>query len=312
MATDVAASALGRPGLPPLGTYLRAVIALGVGSLRLALPALGLLYFYRLGMALYIAFSGDAASPLGLYDQATLIVTVVMEVVAYLPMLVLIYTPFLPLQDSLLQGERRSFMASARIVLERLVPFVISTIAQLLLTFGPPAFFLVGAGFLAGTLPEGQEEWGRWIVLVTLFPCFFYGCIMALFLLFAMPLLVLENRGPFASIRLSFALIGRQFGGILGRSFVFLILLIIAAIAASIPEAILQASADAAGFEHPAVKIAQAIWSAGVTALMFPFSVAALMVLYRSAVPARGAAAMRSAGPAAEEAPPVTSPYRFE
>ncbi len=310
MVTDVASPALGRPGLPPLGTYLRAVVALGIGSLRLALPALGFLYFYRLGMNLYMAFSGDTADPFGLHNQETLVVTMVMEFVAYLPMLVLIYTPFLPLQDSLLQGERRSFMASVRLVLERMVPFVISTIAQLLITFGPPSFLLVGAGMLAGTLPDGQEDWGRWIVLLTLVPAVIYICIMALFLLFAMPLLVLERRGPFASLRLSFALVGRQFGGILGRLFVFLALIIIAAIAASIPEAILQASANAAGFEHPAIKIARAIWSAGVSALMFPFSVAALMVLYRSAVPARGAAAMQPAG--AEAAPPATSPFRFE
>src|SRR5881396_820302 len=63
MVLDGPAATAGRPSLPPIDTYLRAVIALGFASLRLAIPALGFLYFYRLGMGLYLALSTDSSSP---------------------------------------------------------------------------------------------------------------------------------------------------------------------------------------------------------------------------------------------------------
>ena len=295
----------GRPGLPPLGTYLRAVVALGLGSLRQALPALGFLYCYRLGMELFLAFSADASNPLGSYDNETFIMSAAMELVAYLPMLVLIYTPFLPLQDSLLRGERLSFLDCVRLVLERLVAFVISVVAQVALAFGPPALLVGGAAALVAALPTGDEDLARLALLATLAPALLWVVTIALFLIYAIPLLVLERRGPFMSIRLSFGLVARQFGGILGRLFVFFALLTLAAIALSMPNAMLQVWSAAASVDHPILRIAAAIWSAAVSAILFPFSVAALMLLYRSSVPASGA-------PAAPITAPATSPFRFE
>lgn len=304
---------LGRPGLPSLGTYLRAVVALGLGSMRLALPALGFLYFYRLGMELFLAFSTDASSPLGSYDSKAFVMSMAMEIAAYLPMLVLIYTPFLPLQDSVLRGERRSFLDCVRIVLERLVAFVISVIAQVVLAFGPPTLILGGVVVFISAIPTKQEELGRLALLATLVPCLLWVAIIGFFLIYAIPLLVLERRGPLSSIRLSFALVGRQFGGIFGRLFIFFCLLTLAAIALSMPEAIVQAWSAAADVDHPAIRISRAIWSAAVSAVLFPFSVAALMVLFRSSVSAAGAsvgvAGVRVPG---EEPPPTTSPFRFE
>ncbi|HYR69542.1 MAG TPA: hypothetical protein VER77_06635, partial [Candidatus Dormibacteraeota bacterium] len=116
MVLEGTAAPAGRSSLPPIDTYLRAVIALGFASLRRALPALGFLYCYRLGMGLYLALSRDSSSPFGVYDERTLVLTAAMYVVAYFPMLVLITTPFLPLQDSILRGEHRSFGASVRLV----------------------------------------------------------------------------------------------------------------------------------------------------------------------------------------------------
>ena len=52
-----------RSGLLPVGTYLRAVTALGLGSLRAAPLAIGILYCYQLGMELLLALSGDGSSP---------------------------------------------------------------------------------------------------------------------------------------------------------------------------------------------------------------------------------------------------------
>ena len=311
MVLDGTAATAGRPSLPPIDTYLRAVIALGFASLRRALPALGFLYFYRLGMGLYLALSSDSSSPLGIYDERALVLTAAMQIVAYLPMLVLIYTPFLPLQDFILRGERRSFGASVRLVLERLVPFVISVIAQGVLLFGPPALFFTGAALLLGALPSKPEELVRLLVLASLVPFILYIIVVGLFLLFAIPSVVLDGRGPLAAIRQSFGIVGRHFGGILGRLLVFTLLLVITAVAGSLPEAILQAATAAASVDHPAFKVAGAIWGAAVSAFLFPFTVAALMVLYRAAVPARsGTAGLNASGE--PEARPAANPYRFE
>jgi hypothetical protein len=311
MVLDGTAATAGRPSLPPIDTYLRAVIALGFASLRLAIPALGFLYFYRLGMGLYLALSSDSSSPMGIYDERTLVVTAAMQIVAYLPMLVLIYTPFLPLQDFILQGERRSFGAAVRLILERLVPFVVSVIAQAVLLFGPPALFFTGAALLLGALPSKPEELVRVLVLASLVPSILYIFVVGFFLLFAIPSVVLDGRGPLAAIKQSFAIVGRHFGGILGRLLVFFLLLVIAAVAGSLPEAILQAATAAASVDHPAFKIAGAIWGAAVSAFLFPFTVAALMVLYRAAVPARAGAADPGATGGQEDRP-AASPYRFE
>ncbi|HKW50213.1 MAG TPA: hypothetical protein VJQ53_00610 [Candidatus Eisenbacteria bacterium] len=310
MAFEGTAATAGRSSLPPIDTYLRAVMALGFASLRRAIPALGFLYFYRLGMGLYLALSSDS-SPLGLYDERTILVTLAMNIVAYLPMLVLITTPFLPLQDSILRGEPRSFGASVRLVLERLLPFVISVIAQAVLVVGPPALFFTGAALLLGALPSKPEELVRLLVLASLAPSILYFIVILLFLLFAIPLIVLDGRGPFAAIRQSFGIVGRHFGGILVRLIVAFLLLFIASVAGYLPTTILEAATAAAGVDHPAFKIAGAIWGAAVSAFLFPFTVAALMVLYRAVVPARAGGGVTDAS-GEPEAHPAASPYRFE
>ncbi len=314
MALEGAAPAQVRNALPSVGTYLRAVIALGVGSLRAALPAIAFLYFYRLGMGLYLTFSGDGAGPFGDYEDRAFVTSVMMQTAAYLPLLVLIYTPFLPLQDSLLRGTRRSFMDSVRLVLERFIPFVLSAIAQGVILFGPPVLLFGGMALLVRTFPTRPEDLVRALALATIFPCLLWVAILALFLTFAIPAVVLDGRGPFASIRMSFGLVGRHFGGILGRLAVFIIVMILAAMAASLPEAFLQVGAAAAGLDHPALKIARAIWSAGVSALLFPFSVAALVILYRAVTPGPAIAGPApGTDPALPEEPrPAASPFRFE
>lgn len=307
--------ALPRSGFPSLATYLRTVIALGLGSLRLSFPALAFLYFYRLGMGLYLAFSRDGSSPFGTGNEEALIMSGAMHAAGYLPLLVLIYTPFLPLQDALLLGKRRSFPDSVRHVLERLVPFGLSVIAQLAILFGPPALLLGGMVLFIRAVPSTPQELLRVIALVTVAPCVLYVAIAGLFLMFAVPSVIIDGRGPLAAIRQSLALVGRNAGAIFGRLFVFFSLLLITAMAASLPEAFLQAGTAATGFEHPAIKITGAIWAAAVAALLFPFTVAALLVLYRSAVPSRGTAPAsgETIGSVSPEKPlPATSPFIFE
>ena len=308
-----------RRALPPVGVYLRAVVALGLGSLRRGLPAVVFLYFYRLGMGLYLAFSTDGSS-LGTPDQEAMMTALAMQGAAYLPLLALVYTPFLPLQDSILSGGRRSLLESVRIVLEKTVPFGVSTALQGLLIFGPPMLLLVGAALALRALPPNPEELVRAMILVALIPCAIWMLVIAVLLMFAIPALVLDSRGPVASIRASLDLVGGHFGGLLGRLFAFFLLAVLFATVASLPEAILHVTSAATGFNPPLFQIASVIWASAVSAFLVPFSVASFTVLYRALVPgpaavagaqATGATAGIAAPTPGEPAPPA-SPFRFE
>ncbi len=112
MNADAHATGPARAGLPSFPAYLTSVVDLGRRSLKPALPALGFLYFYRLGMGAYMAVT-DYSFPggkdaLGAFGPQLAIIA------SFLPLLVLIYTPFLPLQDSLLRGHALSFLAAIR------------------------------------------------------------------------------------------------------------------------------------------------------------------------------------------------------
>src|SRR6202008_172846 len=125
------------PPLPPVGSFLTDVFSLGFRSIIPALPALTLLCFYRFGMGLYLAFAANQESALGLPDQRAAAAHLILTVSAYLPLLVLVYTPFLPLQDALIRGGRKSFLDSIRHVLERMVPFSLSSLAQIVILAAP-------------------------------------------------------------------------------------------------------------------------------------------------------------------------------
>lgn len=312
-----------RRALPPVGVYIRAVIALGLGSLRRGLPAVVFLYFYRLGMGLYLAFSMDeSSSRLGTVDQEALLTSAMMQGAAYIPLLALVYTPFLPLQDSILAGGRRTLFESARIVLERILPFGISLVLQGLLIFGPPTLLFAGVTLMLGAVPQNPEELVKVVALLAAIPCVVWAVLIAILLMFSVPALVLESRGPVASIRVSLDLMARNFGGVLGRLFVFFLFALLLAMIASLPEAILQAASVATGFDAPLSRIARVIWSSAVAAFLFPFSVASLTVLYRALVPGPAGEAIAAAGggaraasptpPASGEPAPPASPFRFE
>jgi hypothetical protein len=301
-----------RPSLPPVATYLRATLALGRAAIGPALPALALLYFYRLGMGLYLAMSMDPVTTFEDLDRGALATATLMRAAGYLPLVVLIYAPFLLLLDGILRGVPRSFGECVRTVLERMVPFLLSAIAQILIVFGPPVLLLGGAALLVRTFPGRPEELARAIAIVTLIPCFFYIVLMLFLLWFAFPVLVLDRRGPLQSIRISFGLVAAHFGGILGRLLVTFFLLVIAAVVLSLPAEFLQVGAAAAGADHPAIKIAMVVWTSAVSALLFPFLLASLMVMYRSIAPAPAGSGVAAGAEALPEPHRATSPFQFE
>ena len=286
-----------------------------------ALPALVLLYFYRFGMGLYLVFSGDAATPLGFPDHTARAATWVVSAFAYLPLAILIYTPFLPLQDALLRGERRSFFDGVKRVLELVAPFGISSLLQALI-IALPAFAVVFGAALAALSIGGPATPARSIlILFAMIPAVGWIAIALFFLCFAAPLLVLDGRGPIQSIRESFSITRRHAGALVGRYFAAMVVLAFALIFASFPSAMLNVLSSMAQQKLVAVSIARAVWDSAVSTLAFPFTVAAMMVLYRVAVPWSGAVAAKEpeavpAGPSTlatdGENVAATSPYRFE
>ena len=302
-----------RPGLPPVSTFLRATMALGRASIAPAFPALVLFYFYRLGMGLYLNLSMDPVRTIEGMDRSTLAAAILMRAAGYLPLLVLIYAPFLLLQDGILRGATRTFGESVRLVLERMLPFLVSAVAQILIVFGPPVLMFGGAYILVRTIPGRPEELVRGVAAVTLIPSFFYILLMLFLLLFAFPVLVLDGRGPIRSIRASMGLVAGHFGGILGRLIVLFLVVLVAAIVLSLPAEFLQVGAAAAHADNPVLKIAVVVWTSAVSALVFPFLLASVVVMYRGLVPAaRGAAAPSGASEAAPDAYRATSPFQFE
>jgi hypothetical protein len=285
MNSEAAAIGTARGGLPSFPAYLTSVIDLGRRSLRPALPALGFLYFYRLGIGAYMALS-DYSFPQG-KDALGAFGPQLAVIASFLPLLVLVYTPFLPLQDSLLRGQAMSFLSAIRRVLEKSVDFMLSGIVQALVLFVP---FVLICGVAGALLPSGDSggmNSPRMIFLAfTLLALFGWTILATFFMMFATPAVVLDGEGPVPSLRTSMQLVSRNLGGILGRLLALAFLMVVAYIVATIPASILGAVERTAEVTSVPLKIAGVIWTSAVDTLFFPFWFAALMVLYRSLRPA--------------------------
>jgi hypothetical protein len=291
MATDETVVYARRP-LPRVGEYLRALYDLGRKSIPAALPALVFLWFYHFGTSLYLELAGGATSPLGFRDNQALIVQLFMKVSAYLPLLVCVYTPFLPLQDSLMRGQRITFVEAIRHVLERLVPFALSVLLQMAIAF-IPVVLIVGLLLAVVTpFPDLPRGIVAMLALVTVGPILVWLFLSGMFLVFAVPAVVLDGYGPVRAITMSARLVAGHFWGIFWRFLVFFLALFVAVIVASIPAAIFAAMGAVVTREEFGFRVVTLLWTGLVTALTFPFWVGALIVLYRSLAPAGGASAI--------------------
>lgn len=292
MATDETVIHAARRPLPRVGPYLRALYDLGMKSIPAALPALLFLWFYHFGTSLYLVLAGGVTSPLGFRDNQAILVQLFMKVSAYLPLLVCVYTPFLPLQDSLLRGGRITFVDAIRHVLERLVPFALSVLMQMAIVFIPVA--LITGLLLAVVTPFPDLPRGVVILLgmATAGPIMIWLFVSGMFLVFAVPAVVLDGHGPMRSISVSVRLVAGHFWGVFWRFFVFFLVLFVAVMIASIPAALFGAIGGAVPRVELAFRVVMILWTSLVTALTFPFWVGALIVLYRSLAPASGASAI--------------------
>jgi hypothetical protein len=247
--------------LPGVPAYLRSVFELGRRSLRPALPALVFLFFYRLGMGAYGAFTnyshalGEDAPGVKAVLNATPIV-----------LLVLIYIPFLPLQDGLLRGHPIHFLGAIRRVLQVSVNLVLSGIVQVFLLLGPiTPITILGARVLSD--PLGPVMWAG----------FAWLAVAAFFMIFAIPAVVLDGEGPLRSLWTSCRLVSGNFASALGRLLV-LACLAFASLAVAWP-------VSTQGPTTTLIKLALVTWTSATETLLCPFWVAAVTVLYRSLRP---------------------------
>lgn len=301
--------------LPPVGSFLSDVFSLGFRSLIPALPTLTLLCFYRFGMGLYLEFAVKQTSPLGLPDERAAPAHMILTAAAYLPLLVLVYTPFLPLQDAIIRGGRKSFLDSIRHVLECMVPFSLSSLAQIVILMAPVLVmaFIVAAAL--STVPEAPKEVVMGTVFLLLLPVVAWVVIAGLFMLFATPALILDGHGPIQSLVFSAREVARHFFSVLGRLFAGFGVIIVAIVLASFPASILKMTAAAAGIHSPPLTIAQVFWTSVVAAVAFPFTVAVLTTLYRAVAPVPSVALPTpdsGAPPTVGEPHQVETPFVFE
>jgi hypothetical protein len=155
---------------------------------------------------------------------------------------------------------------------------------------------------------------GTLLAVAVLVPSLLWSCLAGFLLIFAIPALVLDGQGPIESIRTSVGLVRRHFGGVLGRLLAYFALAFLVAIVAAIPSTFLSAAITASGNENPMLRIPGEIWMSALDAFLFPFGVAALVVLYRTVAPAAARAATAAAPGTLlpEESRLTTSPFPFE
>jgi hypothetical protein len=295
--------------LPPYGDYLREVISLGKRTIPRTLPALAFLYFYRLGMGLFL--NATPTTDASLDDASRSMATILMVSCAYVPLVLCLFAPMLPVQDAIRRGEPSGFWEGIRRVVRVMWKLVASQLVQGLIVLAPIGV-LVGAALAATSRFESLPPGVGALVAVTVFlPAALWFFLATFYFMFAMPALVLDLEGPVQSIRTSVRLVRQRFGAVFGRLFVYVLLSFLAALVASAPSSILSAVIAASGNENPMLRIPGIIWESAVEALLFPFGVAAVVVLYRTLAPVRAA----ESAPAAvfpEEARLTASPFPFE
>jgi len=248
--------------LPGVPAYLRSVYELGRRSLRPALPALLFLFLFRLGFGAYGALTNYSFA----MGKVAPVAKVVLSAIPIL-LLAFIYIPFLPLQESLLRGHPITFLGAIRRVIRASVSLTLSGIAQTFIILGPISpMVAVGARLLSD--PFGPLLWAglAWLAVA------------AFFMIFATPAVVLDGEGPLRSLRTSFLLVWRNLGSTLGRLLV-LASLAFAGFAVTSPLSTMVPSTAAP------IKIFVVAWTSAAEALLYPFWVAAVMVLYRSLRP---------------------------
>jgi len=202
----------------------------------------------------------------------------------------------LPLQDSLELGDPANERAAARAVFRRSGALAVSGLVQAAIVLGPPAVLFVtlttrevqavlatGGTLDAQTLLTVQAA----VLRGSMAACCAWLAITNALFLFAAPLLLLENRGPLRSIRLSAALFVRRVFPDWARFLSIALLWGLLYVAVVLPESeILRALAHLPRWSFLR-SVLPAAWTAASTALALAYGTAGLVILFRRLVPAQ-------------------------
>jgi len=311
MNAEMAVVGPARVRLPSIADYVGAIWNLGRRSLSPGLPALAFVYFYRLGLGAYLTLS-VTTYPQGM-DALGILGPQLAVIAAFVPLLLMIYTAFLPLQDSILRGRSVSFLGAIRRVFETAWNLTLSGTAQAVILLLPFAVLLFIAGLVLPDTGGEADPTSLVVMSFVLLAGLAWALIASLLMAFATPAVVLDDEGPIQSLRTSVLLTLSHLGGILGRFVGFGFLAIVIYCMVRMPTAILTNAAVASGAASVPIKLGALIWASAVDTLFFPFWVAALMVLYRALVPPE--AATRGGAPIAideDQRPALATRAPFE
>jgi hypothetical protein len=311
MNAEMAVVGPARIRLPSIADYVGAIWNLGRRSLAPGLPALAFVYFYRLGLGAYLTLS-DTTYPQGM-DALGIIGPQLAVIAAFVPLLLMIYTAFLPLQDSILRARPVTFLGAIRRVFETAWNLTLSGTAQAVILLLPLAVLLFITGLVLPDTGGEADPTSLVVMSFVLLAGLAWALIASLPMAFATPAVVLDDEGPIQSLRTSVRLTLSHLGGILGRFVGFGFPAIVIYCMVRMPTVILTNAAVASGAASVPIKLAALIWASAVDTLFFPFWVAALMVLYRALVPP--AAATRGGAPIAideDQRPALATRAPFE
>ena len=202
----------------------------------------------------------------------------------------------LPIQDAIERGQAIGATRATAILVKKTLPLTLSGIVQGAIITGPPILFLMasvapvvapiieaGGATDPGTLSTmlAAAIWrAAWRSLAWIL-------VTSLFLLFAWPYLIFENRGPIRSIGLSAALVVRR--GLSDWSRFLAVFFLWAALAAVIllPQMVARLCAPSHLHSNHLHSVLSVAWTAVTSALALVWFDAGLVTLFRRLVPAR-------------------------
>ena len=189
--------------LPSVGSYVRAVLALGWASLRSSWPLLAVITFFEKWLESYFKLMKDE----GQLSSSSFIAAGS----AFGLILTLLYAPLLQLQDSALRGSPRSLWGSCRATWARL-PAFLACVGLEGLILSPLVLFVV-------PLVLSVNAAARDAVLPLLWAVTGLVCLATATLLFGFvgPLVLLDSQKAPNAILMSIRMVAHHFGGLLGR-----------------------------------------------------------------------------------------------
>jgi hypothetical protein len=242
-------------------------------------------------------FSGNATSELDPTNPSMLLTRLGLALFGFVALTILttVFLLLIPLQDGLLRGRAIGLGGAFRALSRCMGPLTLSCTAQALLVLAVP-FAVVSAyvyASVAGVDPvEGvpnifkMQEVARASAMRALWPSAVWIIVTSILFVFALPYVILEQRGPLRSIGLSVSLVLRRCRAESGRFWAFAGTWIGAATVVMLPVILLNMTTTVTSREQVLLNFFAWGWRSLATAFAIPWCCASLVILFRHLVPA--------------------------